>query len=84
MKMNQTRWVGLAALIALIAWLVLRKKGPKFQVGQRVALIASPANRGTVTSISFGVGGIQAFSYLIEWDSGASPSLIEERFLMAI
>ena len=80
--------LGLAIIGGAVAWFVLRKKPipePKFAVGQRVALATNTLFTATVLSLTFGVGDVNAWSYLIDWDEPElSNSLIEERFLIAI
>lgn len=76
-------FLALALLLGLIVWAVTRKpQQALFKVGDRVALIANTTARGTVSSATFGVSGVKAWFYLVAWDSGASPSLLEERFLI--
>ena len=80
--------LGAALIGGAVAWFVFRKKPvpqPLFSVGQRVALAANPIFTATVLSLTFGVGGVHAWSYLIDWDDPElSNALLEERFLIAI
>ena len=80
--------LGAAIIGGAVAWWLFRKKPiptPLFSVGQRVALVANLLETGTITDLTWGVGGIQAWSYLVVFDSiGGGGSLIEERFLIAI
>lgn len=80
--------LGAAIIGGAVAWLIFRKRPvpePKFSVGQRVALVSNTLFTATVLSLTFGVSGVHAWFYLIDWDEpGLSNSLIEERFLVAI
>lgn len=80
--------LGAAIIGGAVAWFIFRKKPiprPKFSIGQRVALVANQSETGTITDLRFGIGGVQAWSYLVVFDSiGGTGSLLEERFLIAI